>query len=192
MGKMKVAMVCASNQNRSMEAHALLKKHGFQVSSYGTNGHVKLPGTSQREPNVYDFGTPYADIYEDLRQKDENFYSRKGLLQMLQRNMGVKRAPERWQDNRDVFDAVVTFDERIMEQLLDDFNSRPQSTMKPLLVININVEDNHEEAARVAPQTLRLCQLLEAKEDWEDGIDDVIQQFEEETGRRPIYTVCFY
>ncbi len=40
-------------------------------------------------------------------------------LQMLQRNMGVKRAPERWQDNRDVFDAVVTFDERIMEQLLD-------------------------------------------------------------------------
>jgi hypothetical protein len=41
------------------------------------------------------------------------------LVQMLQRNMGVKRAPERWQDNRDVFDAVVTFDERIMEQLLD-------------------------------------------------------------------------
>lgn len=104
-----------------MEAHALLKNHGFQVigmaccrlvttaamsylvsnrvasykretlnlpmaplqvSSYGTNGHVKLPGTSQREPNVYDFGTPYADIYEDLRQKDENFYSRKGLLQV--------------------------------------------------------------------------------------------------------------
>lgn len=92
--------------------------------------------------------------------------------------MAVKRAPERWQDNRDVFDAVITFDERIMEQLLDgdhlatlhipdrsqhyldrlfsclfcevhvefppqlflwiaDFNGRPQSTMKPLLVINI-------------------------------------------------------
>lgn len=57
--------------------------HGhLQVSSYGTNGHVKLPGTSQREPNVYDFGTPYAEIYEDLRQKDEAFYSRKGLLQV--------------------------------------------------------------------------------------------------------------
>lgn len=83
-----------------------------------------------------------------------------------------------------------------------------------------NVEDNHEEAARVAPQALRLCQLvsvyspfafrpskifpefvlkactvtmqLEESEDWEDGIDDVIQQFEKETGRRPIYTVCFY
>ena len=40
-------------------------------------------------------------------------------MQMLQRNMGVKRAPERWQDNRDVFDVVVTFEERIMEQLLD-------------------------------------------------------------------------
>lgn len=54
----------------------------LQVSSYGTNGHVKLPGTNQREPNVYEFGTPYADICEDLRQKDEDFYRRKGLLRV--------------------------------------------------------------------------------------------------------------
>lgn len=38
---------------------------------------------------------------------------------MLQRNMTVKRAPERWQDNRESFDVVVTFDERVMDQLLD-------------------------------------------------------------------------
>ncbi|KAL2924001.1 RNA polymerase II subunit A C-terminal domain phosphatase SSU72 [Bienertia sinuspersici] len=34
--KLKYAMVCSSNQNRSMEAHFLLKKQGFDVSSYGT------------------------------------------------------------------------------------------------------------------------------------------------------------
>jgi hypothetical protein len=44
---------------------------------------VKLPGASQWEPNVYDFGTSYADIYEDLRQKNEDLYARKGLLQVL-------------------------------------------------------------------------------------------------------------
>jgi hypothetical protein len=30
-GRLTFAMVCASNMNRSMEAHAMLKKHGYQV-----------------------------------------------------------------------------------------------------------------------------------------------------------------
>ena len=55
----------------------------LQVASYGVNGHVKLPGPTQRQPNVYEFGTPYEVIYEDLRSKDEKFYEHKGLLQVL-------------------------------------------------------------------------------------------------------------
>jgi len=31
---------------------------------------------------VYEFGTPYEIIYEDLRSKDEGFYEKKGLLQV--------------------------------------------------------------------------------------------------------------
>lgn len=72
--KFRYAMVCSSNQNRSMEAHSLLKRHGFDVSSYGTGAHVKLPGPSLREPNVYDFGTPYKQMFDDLRRKDPELY----------------------------------------------------------------------------------------------------------------------
>ncbi|KAJ9698998.1 hypothetical protein PVL29_007862 [Vitis rotundifolia] len=57
-----------------MEAHSLLKKQGFDVSSYGTGAHVKLPGPSLREPNVYEFGTPYKHMFDDLRRKDPDLY----------------------------------------------------------------------------------------------------------------------
>lgn len=79
--KYRYAMVCSSNQNRSMEAHYLLKRHGFDISSYGTGAHVKLPGPSLREPNVYEFGTPYKQMFDDLRRKDPELYLLSALTQ---------------------------------------------------------------------------------------------------------------
>eukprot|EP00877_Chromochloris_zofingiensis_P006922 jgi/Chrzof1/2483/Cz11g17080.t1 len=189
---LKFAMVCASNQNRSMEAHSALKQQGMHVKSYGVGGHVKLPGPSATEPNVYDFGTPYEAIYNDLQSKDSALYTRNGLLTMLKRNMAVKHAPERWQHSRDAFDVIVCFEERVMEQVLDDMHGRAQNSMRPALIINIDVKDNHEEAAKVAPQTLQLCQMLESSASWEDSIDEVIHQFEKEHGRRATYSICYY
>jgi RNA polymerase II subunit A C-terminal domain phosphatase SSU72 len=61
--------------------HATLLAQRVQVESFGINGHVKLPGPSQYQPNVYEFGTPYKAIYDDLRAKDEALYEHKGLLQ---------------------------------------------------------------------------------------------------------------
>ncbi|KAF6162829.1 hypothetical protein GIB67_029098 [Kingdonia uniflora] len=192
--KLRYAMVCSSNQNRSMEAHCLLKRQGFDVCSYGTGAHVKLPGPSVREPNVYEFGTPYKQMFEDLRRKDPELYKRNGILPMLKRNLGVKLAPQRWQENAGdgIFDVVITFEEKVFDMVLEDLHNREHVLMKTVLVINLEVKDNHEEAAIGARVTLDLCNELERTESWEETIDDLISMFERQQRRKLVYSISFY
>ncbi|OMO59573.1 RNA polymerase II subunit A [Corchorus olitorius] len=192
--KYRYAMVCSSNQNRSMEAHSLFKKQGFDVCSYGTGAHVKLPGPSLREPNVYDFGTPYKYMFEDLRRKDPELYKRNGILPMLKRNLGVKLAPQRWQDNAadGSFGIVLTFEEKVFDMVIQDLHNRDQILLKSVLVINLEVKDNHEEAAIGARLALDLCEQIEAVESWEESIDDVIASFENRHRRKLLYSISFY
>lgn len=68
---LKIAVVCSSNQNRSMEAHSVLGKKGFNVRSFGSGNQVKLPGPSPTQPNVYDFSVTYETMYQDLLSKDK-------------------------------------------------------------------------------------------------------------------------
>lgn len=72
--RLRIAVICSSNMNRSMEAHAFLSKKGFYVKSYGTGDKVKIPGSAADKPNIYDFGVSYDDIYHDLLTKDKTLY----------------------------------------------------------------------------------------------------------------------
>lgn len=156
MARLKFAMVCYSNQNRSMEAHKVLADAGFDVDSYGVGTCVRLPGPNRFEPNVYEFGTPYKAILADLRSKpakDQPHYERLGLISMLERNLKIKEAPERWQDAELAeIDVVVTFEETIMDALVEDMQQRLPGTLHPVLVVNLEVTDNNREALAAAPQ----------------------------------------
>jgi RNA polymerase II subunit A C-terminal domain phosphatase SSU72 len=158
MATLKFAMVCYSNQNRSMEAHKVLGEAGFDVVSYGVGTCVRLPGPTQHEPNIYEFGTPYRAMLRDLKSKPaahQPHYERLGLYSMLERNVKVKEKPEKWQlsDVRDV-DVAITFEERVMDSLIEDMAFRTTVTMKPLLVVNVEVPDNNKEALAAAQQVL--------------------------------------
>ena len=105
--------------NRSMEAHSMLAKKGYDVRSFGTGDKVKLPGPGPDKPNVYEFGTSYEYIYSDLESKDRYLYTQNGLLHMLDRNKRIKNEPERFQDCTNKFDVIFTCEEKVYDQVID-------------------------------------------------------------------------
>uniref|UniRef100_A0A8C5PYY7 RNA polymerase II subunit A C-terminal domain phosphatase SSU72 n=2 Tax=Pelobatoidea TaxID=8431 RepID=A0A8C5PYY7_9ANUR len=189
---LRVAVVCSSNQNRSMEAHNILSKRSFNVRSFGTGTHVKLPGPAPDKPNVYDFKTTYEQMYNDLLKKDKELYTQNGILHMLDRNKRIKPRPERFQNCKDFFDLVITCEERVYDQVVEDLNSREQETCQPVHVINVDIQDNHEEATLGAFLICELCQCIQHTEDMENEIDELLQEFEDKSGRTFLHTVCFY
>eukprot|EP00889_Picochlorum_renovo_P006127 jgi/Picre1/33157/NNA_008482.t1 len=149
MSDLRFAMICASNVNRSVAAHALLKEHGFDVESFGVGNSVKLPGLTVQQPN---------DMILMLRH-------------MMQRDMGVKPRPQRWQNRTDkdgLFDVIVTFEKRVMDIVIADLQSK--NGVHPCAVINMEVKDSASEAQVAAPHALKLCTMIaDVGEDWERG-----------------------
>ncbi|XP_023686367.1 RNA polymerase II subunit A C-terminal domain phosphatase SSU72 isoform X1 [Paramormyrops kingsleyae] len=171
---------------------SLYSKRGFDVRSFGTGTHVKLPGPAPDKPNVYDFKTTYEQMYNDLVRKDKELYTQNGILHMLERNKRIKVRPERFQNCKDQFDIVITCEERVYDQVLEDLNSREQETFQPVHVINVDIQDNHEEATLGAFLICELCQCIQHTDDMENEMDELLQEFEEKSSRPFLHTVCFY
>lgn len=204
MSMLKLAVVCSSNMNRSMEAHAFLAKKGYDVDSYGTGDKVKLPGPSADKPNVYDFGTSYEEIYSDLSKRDKSMYTQNGILNMLDRNRRIKHGPQRLQATKRQYDLILTAEERVYDQVLHHFafgtgsggdadaDDSGIATGQAVHVVNIDIQDNHEEATIGAFLFCELVALLANSPDLDDEIDEIILELERRCGRSILHTVVFY
>lgn len=181
--------VCASNQNRSMEAHAALALRGYPVSSYGTGNCVKLPGSSADRPVVYQFGTPYEDMIADLTRTNLELHTNNGVLAMLSRNAKIKRAPEHWSRTKERFDIIIAFEARVFEALVEDFvTMRSPAVFAPAFIFNLEVRDTHASAAIGARLAVDLVEKLAECTDIESQVYDVVRDIEEQS-KQPVFVV---
>ena len=182
--KLKFCTVCASNNNRSMEAHLRLSTAAaaFPVISFGTGSLVRLPGPTITQPNVYSFNTTsYNQMWEELNGKDERLYRSNGILNMLDRNRNLKWGPERFQDwvpglprvdhvskgdkgalgtEAGVVDVIITCEERCWDAVVDDLMNKGNTLNRPVHVFNVDIKDNHEEALLGGKAILDLANSL--------------------------------
>lgn len=198
---LKLCTVCASNNNRSMEAHKVLQEAGYNVSSYGTGSAVRLPGLSIDKPNVYPFGTPYNDIYNDLLSQSAERYKSNGLLEMLDRNRKLKKAPEKWHDGTKIFDFVFTCEERCFDSVCEDLMGRGGQLNKIVHVINVDIRDDNENAKIGGRAILELVNMLNktvekcdvSGEPFEDCIMEILTKWQTHHPQLPLlYSPAYY
>jgi RNA polymerase II subunit A C-terminal domain phosphatase SSU72 len=175
-----------------MAGHNAMVAKGLSVASFGTGNAVRLPGPSPDRPNVYTFGTPYNDIYNDLVRKDKNFYTQNGLLGMLDRNRKLKTAPERFHESRDMFDVIITCEARCWDSVVEELHTRGGTYNIPVHVINFEIRDDAENAEIGAKQMTRLTDMLAKCNDLESEMEDILNVFANDSTMKIMHTVAYY
>lgn len=76
---------------------------------------------------------------------------------MLDRNRRIKPKPERFQCSKDKFDILITCEERVYDQVIECMEGRTPVDNQPVHLINIDIQDNHEEAT---VGSFLICELV--------------------------------
>lgn len=108
-------------------------------------------------------------------------YAANGMLDMVDRNRKIKRAPERFQDTDKKFDVIVCCEARVFDQvtqgrpyydsafdstrsltlaICSGLEEREQETFEPVHVCNLEIKDNHESATLGALHIVSLCEMV--------------------------------
>lgn len=118
-------------------------------------------------------------------------YTQNGLLHTLDRNRRIKSHPEKFQESREKFDILITCEERVYDQVLDYMESKSPSDNSIVHVINIDIQDNLEEATIGAFLISDLCVMMAKAEDLDNDIEEVLHNFEGKCQRSILHSIVF-
>ena len=104
----------------------------------------------------------------------------------------IKYGPQRLQNATEKYDLIITAEERVYDQVMDHFENCGNRDYQPCHVINIDIQDNPEEATIGAIMMLQLAQILASSNDLDNDIDELLQDFENSSNRQILHTVVFY
>ena len=120
-------------------------------------------------------------MFDELQTQDARLYRNNGILNMLDRNKGIKWGPERFHDwtvgkprlepttrgdkgalgaEGGVVDVIFTCEERCWDAVVDNLLDRGAPLNRPVHVFNIDIRDNHEEALVGGKAILDLADML--------------------------------
>lgn len=113
---------------------------------------------------------------------------------MLDRNRHLKDHPERWAENHsDVFDVVFTCQERCFDSVCLDLLHRGAKLSRPVHVINVEIEDNHVEAAAGAEAILDMANMIVKSPDPDSDIVDILHRWQKSHQKWPsMYQLCYF
>lgn len=110
---------------------------------------------------------------------------------MLERNIRIKEAPERFQDCHDKFDVIFSCEERVYDQIIEELSKRDPVDYSTVHVINYDIPDNHEDAIFGAMAICKMAEMISQSTDLDNDIDELLQEFETLVENPIIHSVGF-
>lgn len=184
-----IAVCCAMNNNRSMETHSLFLKKNINIKSYGTSHNIKLPGLTPNTPNIYEYGTTYKEIYDDLVSQNKEAYDRIGLLYLLERNMKVKERPENFFDamKEEIFTVVITCEEKCFESIYQNVKDGGSKLKNGFWLVNFEIKDTISDAVFGANDIYNFVRMIE-----KNDVESAIEKYSVQNNKEMLCTYIVY